>query len=372
MKRGHRLRGWALLLLGAPSACGGDAAGSAAAGASGPGGGATSVTASVGAAGGYEKGNGGGSAGAGAGAGGEGAGGEGAGGEGGEGAGAGSGPTGECAVLPAGPIEPVRVTDVFSGSEDFAFDGQGHLVARQGPNLIRFDATGRTSNFASLRERVLGLRYRPDGTLVAALPDMGAVVQISTAGVVSDYVEGLTAPNGLSPDAEGNVWATETAADRVIRLGPDGAVSVIASGAPAVSQPDGVLFDPARRVVFYTNAAAGEIRRIDAAAPGAAPALVTTVAGAELAGLALDVCGHLYVVDGKGATLYRVRLDRGGAAAEEPELFASFPTAVSNAQFGAGPGFDAKALYVGGAPGSIYAVTAGIAGAQVPTPPRAP
>jgi hypothetical protein len=78
------------------------------------------------------------------------------------------------------------------------------------------------------------------------------------------------------------------------------------------------------------------------------------------------------VVDGKGAKLYRVRLDRGCAAAGEPELFASFPTAVANAQFGAGPGFNAKALYVGGAPGSIYAVTAGIGGAPVPTPPRAP
>ncbi|WP_437964774.1 SMP-30/gluconolactonase/LRE family protein [Sorangium sp. So ce260] len=354
MKRGYRLLGWALILSGAPSACGGDI-GAAASATSG--GGADAMSSSV-SSGGDEAGVGPGSGG-----------GTGVGGENG---GGGVGPTGECAAVAPGPFEPTLITNVFSGSEDFAFDGQGYLVAKQGPNLVRFDATGQTSNFASLPGNVLGLRYRPNGTLVAARPSQGDVVQISTAGIVSEYVEGLLDPNGLSPDADGNVWATDLAGGRVLRLNPDATVDEIASGAPEVSQPNGIVFDPARRAVFYTNSSAGEIRRIDLAAPDARPALVATVASAMLDGIVLDTCGHLYTIDNKDRELYRVRLDAGGAALGEPELLASFPTGVANAQFGSGPGFNAKTLYVGGAAGSIYAVAVGIVGAPVPAPPEAP
>ncbi len=295
MKRGYRLLGWALLLSGAPSACSGGHVGAA----SSNGASATSG-ASVG------GGEGGGAAtGTGEGGGAAVGGGEG----GGAAVGAGAGPSGECAALAPGPFEPALVTAVFSGSEDFAFDGHGYLVAKQGPNLVRFDATGQTSNFASLPGTVLGLRYRPDGTLVAALPARGAVVQVSATGMVDDYVTGLADPNGLAPDAQGNVWATDLAGNRVIRLNPDATIAEIASGAPEVSEPNGIVFDPARRVVFYTNSSAGEIRRIDLNNPGERPSLVATVASSVLDGLVLDTCGHLYTVDSENRTLYRVRLD---------------------------------------------------------------
>ncbi|WP_437522662.1 SMP-30/gluconolactonase/LRE family protein [Sorangium sp. So ce726] len=360
MKRGFRLLGWALLLSGAPSACSGGHVGAAASsGAS-----ATSgESAGAGEGGGVATGTGeGGGAAVGAGQGGGAA----------VGAGAGAGPSGECAALAPGPFEPALLTAVFSGSEDFVFDGRGYLVAKQGPNLVRFDATGQTSNFASLPGTVLGLRYRPDGTLVAALPGQGAVVQVSATGMVDDYVTGLTDPNGLAPDALGNVWATDLAGDRVIRLNPDATIDEIASGAPEVSEPNGIVFDLARWAVFYTNSSAGEIRKIDLNNPGERPSLVATVASSVLDGLVLDTCGHLYTVDSQNRTLYRVRLDAGGAALGEAELLARFPTGVANAQFGAGPGFDARTLYVGGAAGSIYGVTVGIAGAPVPAPPEAP
>ncbi|WP_437980472.1 SMP-30/gluconolactonase/LRE family protein [Sorangium sp. So ce117] len=361
MKRGYRLLGWALLLFGAPSACSGGHVGAASSS-------GASATSGAGAG----EGGGGGGAATGTGEGGGAAVGAGEGGGAAVGAGAGAGPSAECAALVSGPFEPALVTAVFSGSEDFAFDGRGYLVAKQGPNLVRFDATGRTSNFASLPGPVPGLRYRPDGTLVAALPDQGAVVQISATGMVDDYVTGLTDPNGLAPDALGNVWATDLAGGRVIRLNPDATIDEIASGAPEVSEPNGIVFDPARWAVFYTNSTAGEIRKIDLNNPGEPPSLVVTVASSVLDGLVLDTCGHLYTVDNENRKLYRVRLDAGGAALGEAELLARFPTGVANAQFGAGPGFDARTLYVGGAAGSIYAVAVGIAGAPVPAPPEAP
>ena len=52
-----------------------------------------------------------------------------------------------------------------------------------------------------------------------------------------------------------------------------------------------------------------------------------------------------------------------------PELLASFPENVANAQFGLGTGFDVNTLYAVGNPGNVYAVPLGIPGAPIPTPP---
>ena len=52
-----------------------------------------------------------------------------------------------------------------------------------------------------------------------------------------------------------------------------------------------------------------------------------------------------------------------------PELLATFPENVANAQFGSGDGFDPETLYVAGVPGSVYSIAAGVPGAPVPTPP---
>ena len=43
-----------------------------------------------------------------------------------------------------------------------------------------------------------------------------------------------------------------------------------------------------------------------------------------------------------------------GVSTDAPELLASFPQNVANAQFGSGAGFDPNKLYVAGAPGSVY------------------
>jgi sugar lactone lactonase YvrE len=265
-----------------------------------------------------------------------------------------------------GPIDATEVLTVFNGSEDLAFDGKGHIVAKNGNTIILSDAQGMTTDLADLTGQAYGLRYRPDGFLVVARPGQGVVVEVSPQGTVTDYVTGLNNPNGLYPDFDGNVWMTEFAGGNVSRINPDKSVDVIVAGA---AQPNGVVFDATRTMLFYTEYSAGRILRVDVSPGGdLVPVEVAQINGA-LDGLVLDACGNIYAVDNGNSDLYRVKLDAAGAAIGAAELLASFPQNVANAQFGSGAGFDPTTLYVAGNPGIVYGVAVGVAGAPVPTPP---
>lgn len=340
--------GVALCAVGA-AACGGDEDGAGGSTSTGPGsggagGGTTTTTTTTG-------------------------GGGGAGGGGGGSGGAGGGVSIACDPIPMGPFNATEVLSGLNGSEDFAFDGKGSIAARQGNQVVLVDAAGTVTPFADNTPNTLGLRYRGDGNLAAAVPGQGTIRTISPTGVMADLVTGLNGPNGVYPDAAGNVWVTEFGGDRVIRVNPDQSVTTIVNSQPDAVDPNGIVYDAGRELLFYTNYGAGEIMRVDMAAGGdMTPALVATIQGA-LDGLVLDACGNLYVVDNGDDELYRVRLDAGGAMVGDPELLASFPQSVANAQFGAGTGFEAETLYVGGQAGRIYAVPVGVPGAPVPTPP---
>jgi hypothetical protein len=274
-----------------------------------------------------------------------------------------------CANVAAGPFAPQLVAQPFSGSEDFAFDGRGHIAGKRGNALVLFGAEG-SRNVASLPGQVYGLRYHPNGDLIAAIPGAGKLVAVTPAGQVTELLGGLGTPNGVYVDFEGNVWLTEFGANKVSRLGADGSRTTIASGAAVAQNANGVVLDAAKKVLFYTEYAKGKIHRVALDAMERGPTLVATIPGAALDGIALDACGNLYAADQGSSKLYRVRVDLDGAASAAPELLATFPTNIANAQFGSGPGFDPKKLYVTGNPGAVYALDVGVSGAPVPTPAR--
>ncbi len=272
-----------------------------------------------------------------------------------------------CTNIAPGPLPPQSLGQLFSGSEDFAFDGQGNIAAKRGSALMLVNANGST-NLASLPGQVYGLRYQPNGNLVAAIPGAGKLVTITPTGQVSDLLTGLGTPNGVYVDFDSNVWITEFSGNKVSRLSANGTKSVIVSGTMSAQAANGVVLDAAKKLLFYTEYSKGKIDRIAIDSPGAAPVLVATIPGAALDGIVLDACGNVYAVDQGSSRLYRVRIAANGSASAEPELLATFPTNVANAQFGSGDGFDPKKLYVTGNPGTLYALDVGVAGAPVPKP----
>jgi sugar lactone lactonase YvrE len=218
-----------------------------------------------------------------------------------------------------------------------------------------------------------GMRFRANGKLAVALPNEGAIVDVSPDGKLEIVTEGLDLPNGVYPDSDGNLWITEMSGDRVIKVDSKGKTQVIASGAKAAA-PNGIVFDEQRGSLFYTQFGTGILMRVDlgtdadADDPVPDAVEVATLPNARPDGLALDTCGNIYAVDNANARLFRVALDKAGKAVKDPELLAKFPTSVANPLFGRGKGFAETSLFVVGVAGDLYEIPLSVKGAPVAEP----
>lgn len=282
-----------------------------------------------------------------------------------------SGTTGEgidCEAFSDTPLVPTKVFNSFEGSEDLAFDGKGGLALKRDGNVVIVRADLSETTLAEAVPTAYGTRFLADGRLLVALPQAGKVIAIDPGGQVEDWLLMVAGPNGIYPDLAGDVWVTEFGGDRVLRISAEPEPQVIVEGMEAGSA-NGVVYDPQRSLLFYTNYQSGRIKRvaIDGQGMPSAPELVTTIDGASPDGLTLDACGYLYVVDQGNSTLYRVVLDEAGQAMGDANELVVFPSNVANAQFGVGEGFDEHTLYVGGNPGDVYAVTMEFPGAATVT-----
>lgn len=276
----------------------------------------------------------------------------------------------DCTAIAAGPFPPVPAfpAALFAGSEDIAFDGLGGLAGRQGDDILRLDAAGTELDRYSDPGGSWGLRYLASGDLLVAHHSVGSIRRIRPNGAVSDFSLGLALVNGLYPDFDGNVWVTNFSS--VGRYDSNGVYTELVTGDDAASA-NGIVLDEERRLLFFTNYEQGLIRRVEVGVDGSLGLIGELVAipGAFLDGLALDACGHLYAVDNANGVVYRALLDAAGnSPAAAINITNGVMSGVANAQFGRGPGFDARSLYVAGEAGTVYQMDVGIPGAEIPLP----
>jgi sugar lactone lactonase YvrE len=283
---------------------------------------------------------------------------------------------GSCDALPAS-VPPARlVTEVVYESEELVFDGAGALVAKKGEFLIAVPPAGAThyiSRDPALATLSLGLRRLPGGDFVVAQPaveaglvarilrvdpDTGGVTDFFTAADMPATLPPFIIPNAIAVEPSGGLFVTELATSQVLHIAPDRSVVSVASGADAASS-GGAAYDAGRHLLYYTSGAT--IRRVqvdDAGHPIGAPAIFATLPGTRLDGIVLDTCGNAYVVDSDPAmarfALWRVRGDTAAA-----RRLATFDDWVSGAQFGAGPGWDDRRVYVSSITGKVFRVRAG-------------
>ena len=289
----------------------------------------------------------------------------------------GGAPANACANLASGPFTPGDIGTLFNGSEDFTFDGNGGIVGHNGAamNVVtpssEAGAAPQTRTLGNIAGQTWGVRYQANGNLLVASPQQNKIISIAPDGTQSDFFAGLSGPNGIYVAHDGNVFLTEFGG-RVSKIAPDTTRTVYAQGASVAQGADGITVDEDKGIVFYDEYQKGKISRIAVnASPGTAPVAVATIPGAALDGMLLDECGNILVLDNGRNRLFRVRTDVQGNAVGQPELLATFPKNVAAANFGAGPGFDPKTLYVTGNPGVVYTLQLGVGGKNVvhPAPP---
>jgi hypothetical protein len=283
-----------------------------------------------------------------------------------DGSSSGTGGTGlDCAALPPAPFQAEEIFMPFAGSEDLGFDGAGGLAAKNGANVRVIDSTGaEIESFADMGS-AYGLRYRSDGSILVAHYMAGTITAIDPGdGSSENVLMGVAGVNGLFPDAHNQVWFTNGGG--VGRLSSDNMPTPIVTG-PDAAGANGVYYDEAREVLFWTNYSAGTIRSMPITYDGEPGdvSLVATIPGTALDGLELDACGNLYVVHQQGNEIWRVFLDEAGAMVGDAEMILSGAVAsnIANAQFGEGDGWDETSLYATGNPGVVYRVQVGVPGA---------
>lgn len=273
----------------------------------------------------------------------------------------------DCTTIPAGPFAAERILmDVpFGDSEDLGFDGQGHIAARgENDGYLLVSADGTYEEFANDGRATYGVRFLANGDLVAAAYQASDILRVSPAGDVTDFITGVGGVNGLFPDSMGGVWYTNfSEVGYVTADGND--ISVVSPAAGA----NGIFYDEARQIIFFTNYNAGTLRKADLV-DGVAqdPVDLGEIPGAP-DGITLDICGNLYANDQAGSEMYRLFLDDTAMPIGEPEILVEggFPTNVANAQFGSGDGWEPTSLYAIGVEGGLYRVDVGVPGAPYVT-----
>ena len=287
----------------------------------------------------------------------------------------------DCENVPAVPIE-FETLSGFTDSEDFAFDGEGNMVANKSNNLLKVDIDGKSTVLLANIGETNGMCFLLNGDLAVA--DYDNVYRVAPNGSKSTVISNLAYANGMEVDLDGYIYVSEQEAGRVRRINPDnGEYTIIAKNLPA---PNGLSFGPEMKTLyignFYTNDLdpsnppsnyEGKVYMVTRNNQGewATPELFATIPneggnGGGLDGLAVDNCGYVWIAEYITGILWRISPD--GKTVEEA---AKLPSGwIPNMHWGEGiGGWNKKILYVLDRDmGRVFAVKSGVFGKPVAFP----
>ncbi|MFC9433838.1 SMP-30/gluconolactonase/LRE family protein [Nocardia sp. NPDC057030] len=273
----------------------------------------------------------------------------------------------QCAQWAASPV-----ASGFGVLENLAFDGHGGLLLSEVPAsgsggaVYRLGAdgarevlaqasspggivvTGDTAYFTTGGSLSSGLSGRPDGTIEAL--DL-------TRRTVATVVSGLTAPNGLAqlPDGSFVVSRDLGAPATLTRIAGNG--SGATTFAAELTSTNGLAYAAARRKLFVSTTfdPITTLAAIDIDHPDTAPARITLPGFGPLNAaddLTVGPDGAIYLALNAAGRVVRVDPDTASSCV----IADGIPFATS-ARFGAGPGWDPRALYVTSFTGAVTRLT---------------
>lgn len=208
-----------------------------------------------------------------------------------------------CAVISATGtlLIGVAVPVLRAGSLYVAIAGSGQIQ--------QFTPGGVSSTFATGLSDPEGLAFDAQGNLFVAnshYPDFGAaeILEFAPGGAKSVFASGLGSTTALAFDASGDLYVGDDFNLKIYKFTPGGVESTFASGVYSVGlavDAQGNLFnsDP------YPGGTTLFTPRIEKFTPGGAMSIFATDPGGYPAGLAFDSSGNLFAIDANYGTIFR-------------------------------------------------------------------
>jgi sugar lactone lactonase YvrE len=155
--------------------------------------------------------------------------------------------------------------------------------------VLKFDAAGTQSTFASGLTGPFGLAFDHSGNLYVADKNTNLVFKFTPTGTKSTFASGLNVPTALVFDAAGNLFVANFSGNAILEFAPDGSRVTFASG---LSNPSGLAFDVGGNL-YESDYASGMIFRFT-------PAGTKTMFASGLGHpeeIAFDSGGNLFVCE---------------------------------------------------------------------------
>ena len=246
------------------------------------------------------------------------------------------------------------VASGYSFTEGPAVDSKGNVFFTDQPNdrILKVDLDGKVSEFLKPAGRSNGLFFTKDDILIACADEKNEMWAINPDGshkVLFKEFEGkkLNGPNDVWIDATGFLYFTDPYYQRpwwahreppqknrsVYRVDPDG--ENITCVDDQFKQPNGIIGDPQRRVLYVADIGDSKIYRYKIARDG-------TLLDRELFcpygsdGMTLDSQGNLYITNKDGVSVFN-------NAGEKLQVIPTGKGWTANVCFG---GADRKTLFI--------------------------
>ena len=218
-------------------------------------------------------------------------------------------------------------------------------------SIYKIDANHRPKPLATDLMNATGLALDQEGVLYASSRHDGTVYQVSPAGNLAVYVEGMGVATGIVFDREENLYVGDRSGT-VFKISRDRQIYVFATLEPSIAAyhlafgPDGYLY-----VTGPTTSSFDAVHRISH--DGHVEVFYRGLGRPQ--GMAFDAVGNLYVAASLSGRRGIVRLSPGA----EAELFLSGPSIV-------GLAFAPSKSLILATNNSIYRVDVGIEGRRIP------
>jgi hypothetical protein len=219
-------------------------------------------------------------------------------------------PTVDCSAdLPNG-YQPATVLNA-KGYHGLAFIETGMLLGSDNNSLIEVDSDGQWGIFRPGMGSLEQIAVLPEGDLIISSRQTGDLIRMNMKGGTETIIANL-GTYGVTLGPDGLIYGTSR--NSVVRIDPD--TGTMETLLPRVSQgatPRTIGFSPDNKRLYVTTIGNGTIFYVDMdedlQVASEVKTFVTGVGGGWHDGLAVDICGNLYVPDYETGSLWRVTHD---------------------------------------------------------------